>query len=191
MTEDMVLTGLLEPTNEGYAVAKLAGLKLVEKLRRQCGAGYVSILPSNVYGLNDNYDALSSHVPAALIRRFDEAKRTGRPAVTIWGTGRARREFLSSDDVADAALFVLKHYSADSPLKGSGYDISICDFAQVVAEVVGYAGAIRFDASRPDGMPRKLLDISATRVASADFLEGGAGNRHADYLARRIEMLER
>ena len=121
MSEDMILTGPLEPTNEGYAVAKLAGLKLVEKVRRQYGVDYVSILPSNVYGPNDNYDPLSGHVPAALIRRFDEAKRTGAPAVTIWGTGRARREFLSADDLADASVFVLQHYSDEVPLNiGTG-----------------------------------------------------------------------
>lgn len=194
MSEDMILTGPLEPTNEGYAVAKLAGLKLVEKVRRQYGVDYVSILPSNVYGPNDNYDPLSGHVPAALIRRFDEAKRTGAPAVTIWGTGRARREFLSADDLADASVFVLQHYSDEVPLNiGTGEDITIADFAHLVAEVVGYTGAIKFDTSRPDGMSRKLLDIS--RLASLGWrpqttLRDGLRAAYADFRARFDEKVE-
>lgn len=193
MTEDMILTGPLEPTNEGYAVAKLAGLKLIEKLRLQHGADYVTILPSNVYGPNDNYDLHSSHVPAALIRRFDEAKRGGAPSVAIWGTGRARREFLSSDDLADAAVFVSKNYSGEAPLNvGCGEDISIADFARLVASVVGFDGSIEFDTTRADGMPRKFVDIG--KLAALGWrpritLKEGLEISYADYRARFVETV--
>ena len=161
MREDQLLTGPLEPTNEWYAVAKIAGIKLCQAYRRQFGADFISVMPTNLYGPGDNYHPEDSHVPAALIRRFHEAKLSGAPSVTVWGTGTPRREFLAADDLADACVFVMKHYSDDGFLNiGTGEDITIADFARLVAEVVGYAGAIAFDTSRPDGAPRKLLDVS-------------------------------
>jgi GDP-L-fucose synthase len=161
MHEDMLLTGPLEPTNEWYAVAKIAGIKLVEAYRRQYGADFISLMPTNLYGPGDNYHPEHSHVPAALIRRFHEAKLLGAPAVVVWGTGRPRREFLAVDDLADACAFALKHYSDARFLNvGTGQDLTIAEFAKLVAEVVGFTGDIVFDSTRPDGAPRKLLDIS-------------------------------
>jgi GDP-L-fucose synthase len=159
--EDMLLSGPLEPTNEWYAVAKIAGIKLVEAYRRQHGADYISLMPTNLYGPGDNYHPEHSHVPAALIRRFHEAKLALAPAVTVWGTGKPRREFLAVDDLADACVFALKHYSGDGFLNvGTGRDVTIAAFARLVADVVGYDGEIVFDTSRPDGTPQKLLDVS-------------------------------
>jgi GDP-L-fucose synthase len=161
MTEDMLLTGPLEPTNQWYAVAKIAGIKLVEAYRRQHGADYISLMPTNLYGPGDNYHPEHSHVPAALIRRFHEAKLAKASSVTVWGTGKPRREFMAVDDLADACVFALKHYSGDRFLNvGTGRDVTIADFARVVADVVGYEGEIVFDTSRPDGTPQKLLDVS-------------------------------
>jgi GDP-L-fucose synthase len=161
MSEDMLLTGTLEPTNEWYAVAKIAGVKLVEAYRRQYGADFISLMPTNLYGPGDNYHPEYSHVPAALIRRFHEAKLAKAASVSVWGTGRPRREFLAVDDLADACVFALKHYSDDRFLNvGTGRDVTIADFANLVADVVGYAGKIVFDTSRPDGAPQKLLDVS-------------------------------
>jgi GDP-L-fucose synthase len=161
MSEEQLLTGPLEPTNEWYAVAKIAGIKLCQAYRRQFGADFVSVMPTNLYGPGDNYHPEDSHVPAALIRRFHEAKVSGAPSAAVWGTGTPRREFLAADDLADACVFVMKHYSGDGFLNiGTGEDIAIADFARLVAEVVGYDGRIAFDPSRPDGAPRKLLDVS-------------------------------
>jgi GDP-L-fucose synthase len=162
MNEAALLTGPLEPTNEWYAVAKIAGVKLVEAYRRQHGADFIALMPTNLYGPGDNYHPEHSHVPAALIRRFHEAKLAKAPSVTVWGTGRPRREFLAVDDLADACVFALKNYSDERILNvGTGCDVTIADFARLVAGVVGYAGDIVFDTSRPDGAPRKLLDVSA------------------------------
>jgi GDP-L-fucose synthase len=161
MNEDMLLTGPLEPTNEWYAVAKIAGIKLVAAYRRQHGADFISLMPTNLYGPGDNYHPEHSHVPAALIRRFHEAKLAKAPSVAVWGTGRPRREFLAVDDLADACVFALKNYSDDRFLNvGTGRDVTIADFARLVADVVGYRGEIVFDTSRPDGTPQKLLDVS-------------------------------
>jgi GDP-L-fucose synthase len=161
MSEEQLLTGPLEPTNEWYAVAKIAGIKLCQAYRRQFGADFISVMPTNLYGAGDNYHPEDSHVPAALILRFHEAKVSGAPSVLVWGTGTPRREFLAADDLADACVFVMKHYSDDGFLNvGTGEDVTIADFARMVAEVVGYAGKIAFDPSRPDGAPRKLLDVS-------------------------------
>jgi GDP-L-fucose synthase len=162
MTPDMMLTGPLEPTNQWYAVAKIAGIKLCESYRLQHGADFISVMPTNIYGPGDNYHPDDSHVPAALVRRFHEAKMNGTPSVTVWGTGSPRREFLAVDDLADACVFVMKSYSNMQFLNiGTGEDITIGEFARIVADVVGYRGEIAFDTSRPDGAPRKLLDVSA------------------------------
>jgi GDP-L-fucose synthase len=195
MTEDMLLTGPLEPTNQWYAVAKIAGIKLVEAYRRQYGADFISVMPSNLYGPGDNYHPEHSHVPAALIRRMHEAKVSGAPTVTIWGTGRPRREFLAVDDLADACVFALKNYSGSKFLNvGTGKDTTIAEFAQLVADVVGYQGEFVFDTSKPDGAPQKLLDVSelvrlgwraktplreGIAAAYADFLATGAGRGRA------------
>jgi GDP-L-fucose synthase len=161
ITEEELLTGPLEPTNEWYAVAKIAGIKLCQAYRRQYGSDFVSVMPTNLYGPGDNYHPEHSHVPAALIRRFHEAKVSGAPSVAVWGTGTPRREFLAADDLADACVFVMKHYSGDGFLNvGMGEDLTIAEFARLVAEVVGYRGQIVFDTTRPDGMPRKLLDVT-------------------------------
>lgn len=161
MSEDQLLTGELEPSNQWYAIAKIAGIKLCESYRRQFGDDFVSVMPTNLYGPGDNYHPEHSHVVAALIRRFHEAKLANAPTVTVWGTGTPRREFLYVDDFADGCVFVLKHYSdAQFVNIGCGEDVTIADFAALVAEVVGYQGQIRFDPSKPDGTPRKLVDVS-------------------------------
>ena len=161
MSEDALLTGPLEPTNQWYAVAKIAGMKLTEAYRRQHGADFISVMPTNLYGPGDNYHPEHSHVPAALIRRFHEAKTSDLPQVVVWGTGKPLREFLAVDDLADACVFLMKTYSGDQALNiGTGADVSIGEFAREIAEVVGYRGDIVFDTSRPDGAPQKLLDVS-------------------------------
>jgi GDP-L-fucose synthase len=188
IVEDMLLTGPLEPTNEWYAVAKIAGIKLIEAYRRQYGADFISVMPTNLYGPGDNYHPEHSHVPAALIRRFHEAKTAGAASAIVWGTGRPRREFLSVDDLADACVFALKHYSSDGFLNvGTGKDISIAEFAALVAEIVGFRGEIAFDPSRPDGTPRKLLDVS--RLSELGWrakigLREGVAAAYADFLSR-------
>jgi GDP-L-fucose synthase len=187
MTEEALLTGALEPTNEWYAVAKIAGIKLAQAYRRQHGADFVSVMPTNLYGPGDNYHPENSHVPAALIRRFHEAKLAGRASVEVWGTGTPRREFLCVDDLADACVFVMKQYSDEDFLNiGTGEDISIGEFAKVVSDTVGYRGLIHFDTSRPDGTPRKLLDVS--KIADLGWkanipLQEGLKAAYADFLA--------
>ncbi len=159
--EEYLLKGPLEPTNEAYAIAKIAGLKLAAAYRAQYGFPAVSLMPTNLYGPGDNFDLEKSHVLPALIRRFHEAKMAGAPSVTLWGTGTPRREFLHVDDLAAAACFVMEHYEDGDLLNvGVGEDLTIAELAGKVARVVGYTGAIRFDPSRPDGTPRKLLDVS-------------------------------
>ena len=188
MAPDMLLTGPLEPTNQWYAVAKIAGIKLCEAYRLQHGADFISVMPTNVYGPGDNYHPEDSHVPAALIRRFHEAKIDNLPSVTVWGTGTPRREFLAVDDLADACVFVMKCYSELEFLNiGVGEDITIAEFARLVADVVGYRGAITFDASRPDGAPRKLLDVSRINAlgwrATTPLLQG-LQHTYADFQSR-------
>jgi GDP-L-fucose synthase len=161
MPEDSLLTGPLEQTNEPYAIAKIAGIKLCETYRQQYGRDYISVMPTNLYGPGDNYHPEHSHVVAALIRRFHEAKLAAAPEVVVWGTGTPRREFLYVDDMADACIFALKNHSGPEILNiGLGHDIEIRAFAEMVAEIVGYAGKIVFDTTRPDGTPRKLVDVS-------------------------------
>jgi len=159
--EEYLLTGPLEPTNEAYALAKIAGLKLAAAYRSQYGFSAVSIMPTNLYGPGDNFDLESSHVLPAMIRRFHEAQRAGAATVTLWGSGTPRREFLHVDDLADAACFLMEKYDSPEPLNvGVGKDVTIADLAEVVARAVGYSGRVVFDHAHPDGTPRKLLDIS-------------------------------
>ncbi|WP_426610880.1 GDP-L-fucose synthase [Bradyrhizobium sp. McL0616] len=187
LREDAVLTGPLEPTNEPYAIAKIAGIKMVEAYRRQYGRDFISVMPTNLYGPGDNYHPELSHVVAALIRRFHEAKLSGAKRVVVWGTGTPRREFLYVDDMADACVHLMKTYSSAELINiGTGEDITIAEFARVVAEVVGYSGEISFDTARPDGTPRKLLDVS--RLAKLGWrattsLHDGLKRAYAAYLS--------
>ncbi len=159
--EEYLMTGLMEPTNEGYAVAKVAGLKLCEYFRRQHGADFVSVMPCNLYGSHDNFDGRSSHIVPALIRKFHEAKVRGQESVTIWGTGSAYRELLFADDMADACVYVMEHYSGGQFLNmGYGKDQTVLEIANMVKETVGYTGKIVTDPSKPEGMHRKLMDSS-------------------------------
>jgi GDP-L-fucose synthase len=186
LTEDALLSGPLEPTNEWYAIAKIATIKLCEAYRKQHGCDFVSVMPTNLYGLNDNYHPKNSHVPAALIRRFHEAKSDNAPTVTVWGSGTPRREFFCADDAADACIFVMKHYSELGFLNiGTGEDITIKEFAELVADIVGYNGKIVYDTSRPDGTPRKLLDVSKIRKLGwipKTRLRDGLARAYADFL---------
>jgi GDP-L-fucose synthase len=161
MAEEALLTGPLEPTNQWYAVAKIAGLKLCQAYRRQHDCDFIAAMPTNLYGPGDNFDLTSSHVIAALMRKAHEARIAGDDALVVWGTGRPRREFLYVDDLADALVFLLESYSGDLPINiGTGQDIAIGELAAVIAEVVGFKGALQFDPDKPDGPPRKLLDVS-------------------------------
>ncbi len=164
--EEYLLTGPLEPTNEWYAIAKIAGIKLCQALRKQYGFDAISLMPTNLYGPGDNYHPTHSHVMAALIRRFHEAKQANSPTVTCWGTGTPLREFLHADDLGEACVHALEHYSPDSsePVQhlnvGTGVDLTIKELAELVARTVGYSGEIRWDTSKPDGTPKKQLDVS-------------------------------
>ncbi|WP_079085670.1 GDP-L-fucose synthase family protein [Streptomyces dysideae] len=161
ITEDALLTGPLEPTNEAYALAKIAGIVQVQSYRRQYGASYISAMPTNLYGPGDNFDLETSHVLPALIRRFHEAAAEGREEVVLWGSGTPRREFLHVDDLAAACAVLLRSYDGDAPVNvGCGSDLTIRELAATVAEVTGFTGRIAWDTTRPDGTPRKLLDIS-------------------------------
>jgi len=161
MKEDYLLTGPLEPTNEAYAIAKIAGLKLCQYLHEQYGANFISVMPSNIYGIGDTYDLEQSHFVPALIRRLSDAKKQGSRAVSIWGTGQARRELLFADDLADACIFLMNTYNEPQFVNiGSGEDHSIAELAKMIAKTIGYQGQLMFDPSRPDGMPQKVLDIS-------------------------------
>jgi GDP-L-fucose synthase len=159
--EDALLTGPLEPTNEWYAVAKIAGIKLCQAYRRQYGRRYISIMPCNLYGLNDNFDLSTSHVLPALIRKFHAAKADGKTEVVVWGTGTPMREFLYVDDLADAVVFLMDRYDGSEPINcGAGSDVSIRQLAETVGRVIGFGGKLVFDTSKPDGTPRKLMDSS-------------------------------
>lgn len=159
LREEALLTGPLEPTNEWYAIAKIAGLKLCQAYRRQHGSDFISAMPTNLYGPGDNYDLKGSHVLPALLRKIHEAKRSGSGAITLWGTGTPLREFLHVDDLADACVFLMKTYSADGPINvGSGQELSIRALAETIAEVLDWSGDFEFDITKPDGTPRKLLD---------------------------------
>ena len=189
LREEAMLTGALEPTNEPYAIAKIAGIKMVEAYRSQYGSDFINVMPTNLYGPGDNYHPEYSHVVAALIRRFHEAKLSGAANVMVWGTGTPRREFLYVDDLADACIHLMKTYSGDQLVNiGTGEDITIAEFARVVAAVVGYTGEISFDPSRPDGTPRKWLDVS--RLAALGWrartsLKDGIKLAYQAYLAEQ------
>jgi GDP-L-fucose synthase len=186
MAEDALLTGPLEPTNQWYAVAKIAAIKLCEAYYTQHGADFISAMPTNLYGPGDNYHPEDSHVPAALLRRFHEGKIAHSPTVAVWGTGTPRREFLCSDDLADACVFLMKHYSDMGFVNvGTGKDITIAEFATEVAHVVGFKGEIFFDTARPDGMPQKLLNVSKINTlgwSSKISLRNGLAAAYADFL---------
>ncbi|WP_456741304.1 MULTISPECIES: GDP-L-fucose synthase [unclassified Bradyrhizobium] len=188
LREDSVLTGPLEPTNEPYAIAKIAGIKMAEAYRSQYGSDFISVMPTNLYGPGDNYHPELSHVVAALIRRFHEAKLSGAKSVAVWGTGTPRREFLYVDDMADACVHLMKTYSGAELINvGTGEDIAIAEFARVVAGIVGYRGDISFDTSRPDGTPRKLLDISRLDKLgwrATTSLQDGLKRAYEAYLAK-------
>ncbi len=161
MKEEYLLTGTLEPTNEPYAVAKIAGIKMCESYSKQYGANFISVMPTNLYGPNDNFDLVNSHVLPALIRKFHEAKVQGVPSVVIWGTGSPRREFLHVDDLADACLFLMQRYDDSELINiGVGEDLNIKEVALLIKDVVGFEGELEFDSSKPDGMARKLLDVN-------------------------------
>jgi GDP-L-fucose synthase len=161
LKEEYLLTGLLEPTNEPYAIAKIAGIKLCDAYRAQYGCNYISVMPTNLYGPNDNYDLENSHVLPALIRKFHEAKLSGAPSVTLWGTGKPRREFLHADDLADACVYLMQHYNEPGLVNiGTGEDLEIGELAMLISRIVGYQGEIIHDLGKPDGTPRKLMDVS-------------------------------
>jgi GDP-L-fucose synthase len=194
MREDSMLTGLLEPTNEPYAIAKIAGIKMVEAYRSQYGSDFINVMPTNLYGPGDNYHPEYSHVVAALIRRFHEAKVSDSSSVVVWGTGTPRREFLYVDDMADACVHLMKTYSSAEMVNiGTGEDITIADFARVVAAAVGYKGTISYDTSRPDGTPQKLLDVG--RLAKLGWrartsLEDGIRLAYQAYLSEHKQAAE-
>ncbi len=185
MKEEYLLTGPFEPTNEGYALAKVAGLRLCEYYNRQYGTDYISIMPCNLYGINDHYNE-NAHVMASLLRRFHEAKIDNLPCVSVWGTGKQRREFLFVDDMADAAVYFLENYHKNEFVNiGSGKDVSIAELAEIIAKTVGYNGKIEFDTSKPDGMPRKLLDTTKAESLGWKYkteLEDGIRLTYEDFL---------
>ena len=166
LKEDYLLTGPLEPTNEPYAIAKIAGIKLCDAYRDQYGCNFISCMPTNLYGPGDNYDLEKSHVLPALLRKFHEAKKQGHPTVTLWGTGTPKREFLHVDDLADACYFLMQNYNEPGLVNiGTGTDIAIKDIALLIKDIVGYEGDIQHDLSKPDGTPRKLMDVSKLEKA--------------------------
>lgn len=191
LKEDYLLTGTLEPTNEPYAIAKIAGIKMCDAYRAQYGCNFISVMPTNMYGYNDNYHPQNSHVLPAMIRRFHEAKEQGLPTVTIWGTGSPLREFLFADDLAEACYYLMQNYDEPGLVNiGSGTEISIRDLALLIKKVVGYEGNIDFDTSKPDGTPRKLMDV--TKLAEKGWkysikLEDGIRLAYEDFLIKHVE----
>lgn len=160
LKEEYLLTGALEPTNEPYAIAKIAGIKMCDAYREQYGCNFISVMPTNLYGPNDNYDLQNAHVLPALIRKIHEAKQAGAPAVEVWGSGQPRREFLHADDLAEACVFLMRHYHEPGFINiGTGQDISIKELAELIKEMVGFEGELRFNPAMPDGTPRKVLDV--------------------------------
>ena len=190
MKENCLLTSSLEPTNEGYALAKISGLKYCEYLNRQYGTDYISVMPTNLYGPNDNYHPTRSHVLPAMIRRFHEAKVNRADYVTCWGDGSALREFLYVDDLADLCVFLMNNYSGNETVNaGTGKEISIKDLAETIARIIGYDGRIEWDTSKPNGTPRKLLDVSKTAAMGWHYkteLEEGIRLAYQDFLNREV-----
>jgi GDP-L-fucose synthase len=189
--EEALLTGALEPTNEWYAIAKITGIKLCQAFRREHGCDFVSVMPTNLYGPGDRYDAQSGHVVAALIMKIHAAKIANSRTVELWGTGTPKREFLFSEDLADACIFVMKNYSGEQFLNvGTGHDLTILELAQSIAKIIGWAGTFTFDTSKPDGTPRKVMDVSRLRTlgwcASIDF-ETGMKEAYKWYVANVAE----
>lgn len=187
LKEGYLLTGLLEPTNEPYAIAKIAGIKMCDAYRDQYGCNFISVMPTNLYGPNDNYDLKNSHVLPALIRKFHEAKENGSKEVVVWGTGSPKREFLHADDLANACYFLMQEYNEPGLVNiGVGDDISIADLATLIKGIVGYEGALLFDTSKPDGTPRKLMDVSKLNSlgwkASISLEEGIKAVYHEHFL---------
>jgi len=195
LKEDSLLTGLLEPTNEPYAIAKIAGIKMCDAYRDQYGCNYISVMPTNLYGYNDNYHPQNSHVLPALIRRFHEAKEQGLPAVTIWGTGSPKREFLFADDLAEACYYLMQNYNEPGFVNiGTGEDLSIKELAELIKDIVGYEGEIQFDTSKPDGTPRKLMDV--TKLHNLGWkhsikLPEGIALAYSDFLSKDKIVAER
>lgn len=189
LKEEYLLTGLLEETNEPYAIAKIAGIKMCDAYRAQYGCDFISAMPTNLYGYNDNYHPQNSHVLPALIRKFDEAKRNGDTSVTIWGSGTPMREFLFADDLAAACFFLMQHYSEPHLINvGTGEDLTIKDLALLIQKVVGFEGELQFDSSKPDGTPRKLMDVSKLHALGWKHqikLEEGLKLAYQDYLSKR------
>jgi GDP-L-fucose synthase len=189
LQEGSLLTGPLEPTNEPYAIAKIAGIKLCEAYRDQYGCNFISVMPTNLYGIGDNYHPENSHVLPALIRRFHEAKEAGKPNVTVWGSGTPKREFLFADDLAAACVYLMLHYDEKELVNiGTGEDLSIRELAETVKEVVCYEGDIVFDSSKPDGTPRKLMDVSKLHKLGWKHsveLKEGLVQAYADFLHKR------
>jgi GDP-L-fucose synthase len=188
LKEEYLLTGPLEDTNEPYAIAKIAGIKMCDAYRAQYGCNFISVMPTNLYGYNDNYDPQNSHVLPAMIRRFHEAKEQNQPFVTIWGTGTPRREFLFADDLADACYYLMQNYNEAGLVNiGTGEDLSIKDLALLVKKIVDYKGEIRLDTSKPDGTPRKLMDVSKLHSKGWKHkieLEDGIKLAYNDFLSK-------
>ncbi len=194
LQEESLLTGLLEQTNEPYAIAKIAGIKLCEAYRSQYGANFISAMPTNLYGPNDNYDLQGSHVLPALIRKFHDAKVNDLPTVEVWGTGSPRREFLHADDLADACVFLMSNYDGELFVNvGTGEDVTIRELAEMVQEVVGYEGNLRWNTERPDGTPRKLMDVSRLHNLGwkhTTDLRQGLELTYQDFLANEVLYVE-
>jgi GDP-L-fucose synthase len=192
MTESALLTGPLEPTNEWYAIAKIAGIKLCQAYRRQHKRDFISAMPTNLYGPGDNFHPQNSHVPAALLRRFHEAKLAGAAEVAVWGTGRPRREFMYVEDAADACVHLMRRYSGEEHVNvGTGSDVSIAEFAGLVRATVGFEGRTAFDAGRPDGTPRKVMDVSALKAlgwSAPTSLEAGLKQYYQWFLANKAAI---
>jgi len=191
LKESYLLTGELEPSNESYAIAKIAGIKLCEGYRDQYGCNFISVMPTNLYGYGDNYDLKSSHVLPALIRKFHEAKINNQPFVEVWGTGKPKREFLFADDLADACLFLMNTYNEKELVNvGTGKDLSIGELANEISSIIGFEGQISWDSSKPDGTPRKLLDVSKLRSLGWEAsisLQDGIKIAYADFLKQSLD----